>query len=116
MALAPRPTWEPIPHPPGPDPATAQDFAVLAAGEMAPLEDAALWMSLGLAALDSGRVEHEVALDVLALDIGAGAVELDAMGKESACDPTAAKLIKAAEQDAALDAAGLAAVPAWPEA
>ena len=115
MPLVPRPPWEPLEIPPGPDPATLTEFQVLAAGDTAQLERATDQAGLDVAWLDEARSTSETAVNVLGLDTAAGAIELDAMGKETACDPTDAKLIKAAEQDAELLAASNDAVEAGGE-
>jgi len=102
VALAPRPTWEPIPHPPGPDPATAQDFQVLAAGDMGPLEAAVDLVGAGLAAVEVDRVAYQAAITALEIDVVAGAVELGAMRAEAAADTLVDALTRAGQQDGAL--------------
>ena len=105
MALAPRPEWEPLPEPPGPDPARAQEFPLLAAEDMPTLEAEADLQGLDLGAVDQARVESELATDVLALDLAAGAQELAGMQLEAAADTLVPELQAAAEQDAAILAA-----------
>jgi len=78
---------------------------VLAAGDMAPLEASADRAGLELAGVDAARVESEVAVDLLGLDVAAGAEELDAMQLEAAGDTLVPELLAATEQDAELLAA-----------
>ena len=114
MALAPRPTWEPLPEPPGPDPALAQDFQVLAAGDMSPLEAAADLVGVGVVAVDAARLLAEAGAEQLGRDIAAGAVELAAMQAEAAPDMLLTALVAAGEQDAALGQTAVDVTPAWP--
>ena len=97
--------WVPLPEPPGPDPATGQEFALLAVNEMVPLVTAAEFMAGEILALDVERGQREVALDTLRQDLVAGALELAAIQTEAAADPLTVELTQASEQDAALLAA-----------
>ena len=110
MALAPRPVWEPLPEPPGPDPALAQEFQLLAAEALGEHDSLDVSLQSGIVNLESEIPPAELALDVLGLDLAAGAVELGGMQLEAAADTLAPELTQAAEQDAAiLDAANEAA-------
>jgi len=104
MALAPRPIWDPLPDPPGPDPAHASDFRILAAGDMSPLEAAAAQVGVQMASVELVRVQAELAADALGRDIAAGAVKLSALQGEAAADTLVPELSAAAQQDAALAA------------
>lgn len=106
MALVPRPQWDPLPEPPGPDPATLQEFQILAAGDMPPVEAATDQVGLNLVDVDQSRVESQAAVNVLGLDLAAGAVEFDALDAEATADTLIPELTAAAEQDAALASAG----------
>ena len=102
MALVPRPEWDPLPEPPGPDPALAQDFQVLAAADMSPLEAAADLVGVEVAAVDVARVNSEAGVEVLGQELAAGAVELQGMTDEAAADTLVLELGRASEQDDAL--------------
>lgn len=102
MALNPRPTWDPLPEPPGPDPATLQDFQLLAAGDMSPLETASDQVGVELVGVDQVRVESEAATEQLGRDLAESAVQLDAMHAEAEADTLTLELQRASEQDAAL--------------
>ena len=102
MALVPRPEWPPLPEPPGPDPATLQEFELLAAADMSPLEAAADLVGVEVAAVDVGRVQSEAGVEQLGRELAAGALELDAMRAESEADTLIPELTRASEQDAAL--------------
>lgn len=102
MALVPRPVWEPLPEPPGPDPVLAQDFQLLAAGDMSPIELASDQVGIEVAGVDVARTEAEVAADQLGRDLAAGAVELDNLQTAAAADTLTLELVRANEQDAAL--------------
>ena len=102
MALVPRPEWPPLPEPPGPDPATLQEFELLAAADMSPLELAADQVGVELVGVDLTRVQSEAAAEVLGQEIAAGALELDAMRAESEADTLIPELTRASEQDDAL--------------
>ena len=102
MALVPRPEWPPLPEPPGPDPATLQDFQLLAAAEMSPLEAAADQVGVELVGVDATRVQSEAAAEVLGQEIAAGAVELEGMTSEAAADTLVLELGRASQQDDAL--------------
>ncbi len=102
MALVPRPEWPLLEDPPGPDPALAQEFQVLAAGDMSPLEAAADLVGAQLVATDAARAASELATEQLGRELASGAVELDDLQAEAAVDNLIAPLTRAAEQDAAL--------------
>lgn len=102
MALVPRPQWDPLPEPPGPDPATLQEFQLLAAGDMSPLELAADQVGVGVAGVDVTRLQSEAATEQLGRDLAESAVELQAMGAEADADTLVLELGRASEQDGAL--------------
>jgi hypothetical protein len=102
VPLIPRPTWQPLPDPPGPDPATATQFQQLAAEELEGIEPASDQAGLALAATAAALTDAESASDQLGLDLAEGAAELDAMTAEANADTLETELAQAAEQDAAL--------------
>ena len=102
MPLAPRPVWDPLPEPPGPDPALAQDFQLLAAAEMSPLEAASDQVGVELVGVDATRVQSEAATEQLGRDLAESAVQLDAMHAEAEADTLTLELQRASEQDDAL--------------
>jgi len=112
VPLVPRPPWEPLEIPPGPDPATLQEFQVLAAGDMAPLEGATDQAGLDVAQVSAATIDAEAAMLELGLDLAAGAEELDAMQLEAAGDTLVPELLAATEQDAEILAASNDAVEA----
>lgn len=102
--MVPRPTWDPIPEPPGPDPATLQDFQVLAGESMPELEyfgDAVRWTTWAIYLQADAA---EAATDALGRDLAAGAEELTSMQAEASADSLEGELLAAAGQDAALAA------------
>ncbi len=102
MALAPMPEWPPLPDPPGPDPALAQDFQLLAAGDMAPIEAAANQLGAELVTTQAARAASEAGVEQLGREIASGAVELEGMSNEAAADNLVEHLDRAGQQDDAL--------------
>ena len=103
MALVPRPDWPPLPDPPEPDPATLQEFEVLAAEGLETVDPAVDAAGVGFADLDAAIPDNEAALELLGVDVAAGAVELDTMRAEADADTLELELAAAADQDAALE-------------
>lgn len=102
MALIPRPTWAPLPDPPGPDPATATQFQQLAAEELGGIEPGCDQAGAGLADTAAALTDAESAADQLGLDLAEGATELEGMTAEADADTLELELTQAAEQDAEL--------------
>jgi len=102
VPLVARPTWAPLPDPPGPDPAIATQFQQLAAEELAGIEPACDQAGAGLAVTAAALTDAESASDQLGLDLAAGAVELAGMTAEAAADNLVPELAAALEQDAEL--------------
>ena len=102
MPLIPRPTWAPLPDPPGPDPATATQFQQLAAEELEGIEPGCDQAGAGLAVTAAALTDAESASDQLGLDLAEGAAELEAMTAEANADTLELELTQAAEQDAEL--------------
>ena len=106
MPLIPKPAWEPLPDPPGPDPATATQFQQLAAEELEGIEPGCDQAGLALTATAAALTDAESASDQLGLDLAAGAAELDALTAEANADTLELELTQAAEQDAELGSVG----------
>jgi hypothetical protein len=102
VPLIPRPVWDPLPDPPGADPASATQFQALAAEELEGIEPACDRAGAGLADTAAALTDAERAADQLGLDLAEGAVELEGMTAEAAADNLVPELEAAAEQDAAL--------------
>jgi len=102
VPLIRRPTWDPLPDPPGLDPATLQEFQVLAAEHMSGVEGASDATGSNAAALFTQATDAEKATDAIGNDLAAGTVELEAMRAEAAADTLIPELQAASEQDAAL--------------
>jgi hypothetical protein len=98
--------WEPLPDPPGPDPATATEFQALAAEVLEGFEAGLDQVGLDLVDVDQARVEGTAAAETLGLVLAAGASELGDMQLEAEADTLIPELTAAAAQDAALAAAG----------
>jgi hypothetical protein len=103
MALVPRPEWLPLEDPPEPDPATLQEFELMAAEDLASVEPALDTMGSDFAAVADQVPADEAVSDQLGADLAAGAEELGAMRSEAEADTLAPELDAAAEQDAALE-------------
>jgi len=106
MALAPRPQWEPLPEPEPPDPATATEFQALAGEVLEGFEAGLDQVGLDLVDVDQARVQSQASVDVLGLDLAAGAVEFNALDAEATADTLIPEVTAAEEQDAALASAG----------
>ena len=102
MALIPRPVWDPLPEPPGPDPATETQFQQLAAEELEGIEPGCDQAGAGLAVTTAALTDAESASDQLGLDLAEGAIALEGMTAEAAADTLELELTQAAEQDAEL--------------
>jgi hypothetical protein len=103
MPRVARPAFEPIPDPPGPDPATLTEFQALAAENYAGVEPALDQAGVDLATLADQSEQSAQSAEQLGLELAAGAVELAAMQAEAAADTLLPELAAAGEQDAALD-------------
>jgi hypothetical protein len=97
-----RPAFEPIPDPPGPDPATLTEFQALAAEQYAGVEPALDQAGVDLATLAEQSEQSAQSVEQLGLDLAAGADELAAIAAEAAADTLLPELAAAGEQDAAL--------------
>lgn len=102
MALVPRPDWPTLPDPPEPDPATLQEFELLAAEDLGPVDPALDAVGSSFTELSGQSEESAQAVDLLGLDLAAGAVELEAMRREAEADTLVPELEAAAQQDTAL--------------
>lgn len=109
MRIHPRPDFDPLPVPPAPDPADYTEFKTLA-GELLPPSEAALDQAgSDLAEVSAATTIGEQAMDLLGLDLAAGAEELKAMIAEADVDTLTDALAAAAAQDLELEAAAAAA-------
>lgn len=105
MPINPRPAWDPLPIPAAPDPADYTEFQSLAA-DLLPADEAALDQAgSNLAEVSAATDNGEQAMDLLGLDLAAGADELNAMIAEADGDTLTDELAAASAQDAALEAA-----------
>lgn len=110
-----RPNLDPIPEPPGIDPATATEFQTLAAADLPGIEAAADQAGLDLAYTAEALTGAERAMDELGLDLAAGVEELEAMQTEAAVDTLLPQLQAATDQDLALQGASNEAAEAGGE-
>ncbi len=100
--MVPRPTWEPLPEPPEPDPTALQDFQVLVADAFAGFDERADAAASRLADLVDAATSGETAADSLGSDLAAGAEQLAALRAEAEAEDLAPDLAAAAAADQAL--------------
>lgn len=84
--MYPRPVWDPLPEPPGIDPATLDEFQNLANEFMPDIMGSADEVGVTVARLFGTATDAEADSDSLGLDLAAGALELEAMIYEAAGD------------------------------
>jgi hypothetical protein len=114
MPVVPRPRWEPLPEPPGIDPALAQDFQVLAANHTAELDDAGDSTATDQTTMAAATDDGQAAAARLGLDLARAADEIDAVSKAADGVTLSQELSAAVEQDRALDGIVADVSPAWP--
>jgi hypothetical protein len=103
MPLIPRPTWEPLPDPEGPDPATATEFQALADEHLGGLESWDDQASSSLGQMGSDQAAGEAELDAFGIERISSAEQLKNMQDEADKDTLEDEIREAAEQDAEMD-------------
>ena len=103
MPLVARPTGDPLPEPPGPDPATASEFQALADEHLGGLESWDEQAGSSLVEMGSAQAAGEHDLDIFGLERLASAEQLKSMDDEAAQDTLEDEIREAGEMDAEMD-------------